>query len=433
MKFLVPGLCLSRNLGGPAMALTLVQEVKKKLPEAEFMFAINPAFYEEEKRWADYYGAKIVRGDDVLTYALNTHPILRGVARVGRWVGRRIPSPREVRSYEEIHEELMQAYRVSDAIISMRGISYVGDGTRGIREGPISYSDFYYAKKNKKPFTHFVQSFGPFDDWKVRYFARKDFNGVDFVPARGRESAQCCREIIRHPEKVFDFPDIALLLPAADEGWTRRYLDQHQLEDRHYILLSPSSVIYHLPGSLGGSTGTEHARAFYLMAKEMLSQGERLLFLPHMVSRDKSQCDREICLKVLAFLEKDRQDVSGCHVVEEDLDVWQAKALIAKSKLAVVSRYHAAVAAVSTGTPVIGIGWNMKYEDLLDYYGIRSMAIDAREESAEGIAAWVAQKKKEVEQGELSVRIRERHEENVKRVESAFELLDEWIKSKVKG
>jgi polysaccharide pyruvyl transferase WcaK-like protein len=314
----------------------------------------------------------------------------------------------------------------------MRGISYVGDGTRGKFEGLLSYSDLYYAKKNKKPFAHFVQSFGPFNDWKVRYFARKDFTYVDFIPARGKESAKYCQEIVACPDKVYNFPDIAILLPVAEDTWTLEYLHHLDISEGQYIILCPSSVIYHLPPNVGGSAGEKHIESFYLIARDLLSCGENILFLGHMYSDDKYQCDRQVSRKIIQCLKQKGHDISKCKVVEDDITPFQAKALIAKSKLTVASRYHAIVAAVSTFTPAIAIGWNVKYHDILDYYGIPSMAIDVRNKSAKEIADFVLDKFKEYKNQDYRTVLREKHQESVKKVESAFDLLTAWIRNQVK-
>ena len=431
MKFLVTGLCFSQNLGGAAMAISLVDQIKRRIPEAEFVFSVDGTSYAQEKKWADYYGMKIVHGDNCVFHFFNTNVLLRSARIVHRVVRRRPLSFTGEVEHKKVHEEFMEAYRNSDAIISMRGISYVGDGTKGRLEGLLSYSDLHYAHKIGKPFTHFVQSFGPFDDWKVRYFARKDFNHVEFIPARGKATAKYCREIIDHPEKVHDFPDIAILLPMADNEWTRKYLEKIGFLGKEYVILSPSSVIHSFRPEVGGSTGKEHIRAFYLIARDLLCQGKHILFLPHAYSEDKRQCDREICRNIVELLEDRGHSVSGWKIVEEDLDPWQAKALIAKSKLAVLSRYHAIVAAVSTCTPVIAIGWNIKYQDIMEYYGIESMAIDARNKSPEEIAVFVSDKIKEYGQIDSKALLSKRHEENVERVVLAFELLALWVKRHV--
>ena len=431
MKLLVTGLCLSRNLGGPAMALTLVDQLKKRFPDVDFVFAIDPNSYKQEKKWADYYGLKIVRMDTFISNLANTNIFFK-IARIGyRFLKGKAVSASGVRDQNEIHEEFMEAYRNCDAVISMMGISYVGDGVRGAFEGLSSYSNLYYANKHKKPFTHFIQSFGPFDDWKVRLFAKRDFAQVDFVPARGKESARYCKAIVKNPEKVYDFPDIAILLRQADEQWTGDYLRKIKLVEKNYIILSPSSVIYNMRASVGGSIGEDYVRSFYLIASKLLSDGETLLFLPHMYSDNKYECDREICHRVLNLLKNDVNDVSRCKIIKDDLDVWQAKSLIAKSKRAIVSRYHALVAAVSTGVPVVTVGWNIKYYDLMQYYGVESMAVDTRKNNPQQLAEKVFAKLVEYESENYREMVIQKQHENAEKVEFAFDLLCEWLKEHV--
>ena len=415
------------------MALTLVDQVKKRLPDSEFIFAIDPASFNQEKKWGDYYGLRIVRGDNCVSYFFATNIILRIVRFLYRMVRKNSNPKSSSINYKELHKEFMRSYHDCDVIISMRGISYVGDGTRGIFEGPLSYSDLYYARKSNKPFTHFIQSFGPFNDWKVRFFARKDFAHVNFIPARGKESARHCQQIAIHPEKVFDFPDIAILLPKADKKWTLEYLHNMNLHEGQYIILSPSTVIYHMPTHVGGSIGEKHVQSFYLIARDLLSRGENILFLAHMYSDDTRRCDREISRKVIQCLKKDGHDISRCKIVEEDLNPWQAKSLIAESKLIVASRYHAIVAAVSTSTPVIALGWNVKYRDILDYYGIPYMAIDVRGKSPEDIRTFVFDKFKEYREKDYKGLLKERQGENIRKVESAFDLLTAWMRNNVEA
>ncbi|MEJ2372787.1 MAG: hypothetical protein P8Y16_03150, partial [Sulfurimonas sp.] len=62
MQILVTGLCLSRNLGGAAMALTLVQELQKRFNnQLSFTFAVSAIDYKQELQWAKYYNLKVCK------------------------------------------------------------------------------------------------------------------------------------------------------------------------------------------------------------------------------------------------------------------------------------------------------------------------------------------------------------------------------------
>lgn len=436
MRILVTGLCLSRNLGGPAMALTLVEQLKMRIDGTEFVFAIVPESYEQEKKWANYYGLEIVRRGNIISYLASTYKLIGLAKTVYKFARRRQThlqaNPSKLDS-NAINKEFMAACSSCDAVIDMQGTSYVGDGARGPFEGLVSYSSLYFANKYKKPFIRFIQSFGPFYDWKVRFFARRNFNQVDFIPARGKESARHCREIVKDPEKVFDFPDCAILLPTADADWTNDYLAMLGLAIKEYVVLSPSVIIYNLAPDVGGSIGEKHIETFSLIAEKLLSSKNNILFLPHMYSDDKSECDREICRKVLRQLSDINIDTSKCKIVEDDLDVWQSKALISKAKAAVVSRYHALAAAASTGVPVVTIGWNIKYSDLTEYYGIENMAIDVRSATPQQISHKVLEKLVAYNTNKSLVKIMtKRQQENAEKVRQAFDMLAEWLIKKIK-
>ena len=46
----------------------------------------------------------------------------------------------------------------------------------------------------------------------------------------------------------------------------------------------------------------------------------------------------------------------------------ELKSLVASSEIVVASRYHTCVAALSSGTPLITVGWHYKYKELLELY-----------------------------------------------------------------
>jgi len=412
------------------MALTLVEQLKKRFQDINFVFAVSPSAYRQEKIWADYYGVKILRGDTFISYFVNNNPLLKTAVYAYSAIRRKTLEIENKKKSNEIHNEFMDAFKSCDAVINMMGVSYVGDGLRGIGHGPSSYSNLYYAEKHKRPFTYFIQSFGPFDDKIVRFFAKRDFEKAPFIPARGKVCAEYCRAIVSNPKKVLDFPDCAILLPPADDKWTLNYLTKLGLKEKKYIVLSPSSVIYNFREKYGKSVGKNHVKTFLNIAESLLSKGETILFLPHMYSDNKKECDREVCRAVLSLLENVKNtDLSRCKIIKDDIDVWQAKSLIAKAKAAIVSRYHALVAATSSGVLAIAIGWNIKYEDLLEYYGMPNMAFDARKYTPNRLSEEVLNKLDEYELKDYSTLLLKKHDENVCKVEYAFDVLSNWLRN----
>jgi len=95
-------------------------------------------------------------------------------------------------------------------------------------------------------------------------------------------------------------------------------------------------------------------------------------------SLSASKWDRFICKQVSKIVRSEGKCTSSCHIVEDEVDYREYKALIGDAELAIVSRYHAFVAALSSGVLVICIRRNEKYKDLLDFHKPAEFAVDAR-------------------------------------------------------
>jgi len=399
MKILITGLALSRNLGAPAMALSLITEIGKKFPNAIFTMAVSSTDMEQELKWLKYYQdmgfqiEKLVPRSTITSYIINKIPIKKIYQLItGKYKLPAYKNQKDRKYWLDQHKKFISEIKESDLVISMYGISYVGDGVHKVTDGLSDYSPFYYAKKYSVPYTRFIQSYGPFDDYRIKFFAKKELNFLPFIYARGKNSASYCREIVKNKSKVFDVPDLAILLNKADDMWTQQFLKDIDFKEKEYVIISPSAVIYAMPKKVTGSIGEKHIESVVLIVKELLKEGNKILLLPHMYSDKKWECDREICFKILEKLAiKEKQSLQ---IVVDDIDAMQAKSLIASSKLAIVSRYHALVAAVSTSTPVITIGWNIKYYDLMEYFCIEDMAIDTRDNMPKEILNQVIKKRK---------------------------------------
>lgn len=426
MNILVTGLCLSRNLGGPAIGLTLINEIKKRFAEAKFIFAIPARHYRQEKKWGAKYGIEIVRSDTLIEYLGTKYKVHQLYRKLKYRKHQSRPRVGGNILWQEVHQEFMQAYKNSDCVIDMSGIAYVSWANVPLC-GLRYYSVFYYAKKNKKPFIRFIQSFGPFDKFDIRFFAKRELRQLPFVLARGKKAASFCRELVSDKGKVFDSPDIAILLPLAKQDWFDAYAQKLKIKTKEYVVLSPSAVIYSMLQKDGNGLGEGHLESFYLIARKLISQNEKVVFLPHMYSDLAKESDRQVCYKVLAKLEHAGVALDNVKIIEEDIDPMQAKSIIANSKLAIVSRYHALVAAASTATAAIALAWNVKYADLLAYYDLRKMAINSHIYSPQEILCNVFEKMRFYEDANVRETMINFQHVNVAKVEKAFSMLFKWM------
>ncbi|WP_417333260.1 polysaccharide pyruvyl transferase family protein [Halarcobacter sp.] len=418
MKILVTGLCLSRNLGGPAMALTLIDELDKRLNcQNEYTFCVSSIDFESEKKMAKVYNLNIVRRAELEAYI--THfSLLRYIKRF--FQGKKLTYIKKAFAFwNNTYNEQNSAYSYADIIINMEGISYIGDGTRGYWEGINSYTGYYFAKKNKKPYCRFIQSFGPLSRFDVNYFAKKEFSILPFIPARGEKSAEECIRLLNSNQNVYSFPDSAVLLEPSSDKWLDKYLQNNGLVKNKYIVLSPSSVVKNIPKNKSLTSGEKYIDFFVKIVQYFTLQNHKIVFLPHMYSDNKKECDREVCKEIIKKVEG-----YNCFLVEDNLNCKEAKAVISASSLSIVSRYHALVAALSTEVNVVAIGWNIKYYDLMKYYNLENFALDSRTVDENELYRLTIEKIKEYD----NVKKRDvLHKEVSLKVSKAFDLLANWI------
>ncbi len=406
------------------MAMELVRGLKTRVPDADITFAV--VGIPEEEQWGKRLGLKTTPRVNYLE-SLSTKLPRFVFLLFGKLTGNKAFS---IEKYERLKRDaklFTKSVQETDVIINMSGIAYVGDGALSRSHAINSYYPCHMAKKHKKPYAGFVQSYGPFQDRFVAWLAQKEFQAIPFIPARGKRCADHCRKITA-PEKVYCFPDIAINLPAANPSWASDYLKGIGLLPESYIVLSPSSVMRNTVAKNEGSLGHKSVIAFRKILQNLLDAGEQIILLPHMYHTSRPErCDRVVCHEIIEGVEPTKR--KSIHVIEDDLDPMQAKALITSSKLSLVSRYHALVAAISTATPVITLGWNDKYRDILDFYDLSEMAIDAANHSPDQVLEIFIEKKAQwlSDGAKLTTRMADLQSRNKASTDEAFNMLASWL------
>jgi colanic acid/amylovoran biosynthesis protein len=424
-RILVTGLTLCVNRGGPAMALSFMDQIKRHLP-AEFIFAVPPTRIELERIWAERYGVEVVPCDTTLNYLVMRLPPLQLIVWLKRHLrGVNFNLNEYIQFWRSVQKECQDAFSKADCIVNLNGIAFVGDGTRSWFSSLEECTSSIYAKKHNKPFFRFIQSYGPFKDWRVRLLAKMEFANLPCVMARGELAAGFCSRVAGNVP-VYAFPDVAITLQHAGKTWLYDYLKQFNLQLGDYIVLSPSAVIASIPTESSSSVGGKHTIVFSMIAKYYLSLSKPILFVPHTTSPTPAECDREVCKEVIEMLAKEGIDTSRCYIVNDELDCRELKALISGAQLAIVSRYHALVAALSTGVPVVTVGWNDKYQDLLDFYKSAQFAVDARTGEPSTVAKIILQKAN-AWTSDQTMLVRNRQPELESMVNKAGKICADWI------
>jgi polysaccharide pyruvyl transferase WcaK-like protein len=362
-RLFVTGLCMQGNKGGPALALSLVDAIRREIPDAQFAFSV-PGAHEEwvhEARWAARYGFEVCRNASL---AGMLPPFCFGKDRLHRFL------------------VVWRKLRSCDALVQMSAICYLGPpagpGTLRAMLSSPRWFDFVLSFLARRPMLAWTQSYGPLSNATVRFFAKWDLRRQPLVFCRGDDCAAAVKNLLPNA-KAMSFPDVAVTL-ECDPAWGREYVRGRFPSMGRFVTLSPSAVMYGRDPAPGARN--RHVRQCREICARLAGSGYTVLLLPHTMR--PSRHDPKVCDLAVAEI-VDREVASEkVLLVNDDLAPGELKAIIANAAFHVGARYHSVVAALSSGVPAISLSWHPKYRDLMRTYGLEDYVADESDDHSMG-------------------------------------------------
>ena len=342
MKVLITGLTLHNNKGGAALALSLIDKLKKEFDEVLFYLSVpnNGKNLELEKKWADFYGVEDVVG------AVGVKELL--------YIKR------------ERRETFLIFLKEVDLIIDLNALSYMDLPSLTYKQNLIRNLSIYtirgLSNQLNKPLIRWTQSYGPFSSYFTKLIVKQDLKNQKNIFVRGEGSLSNLQQICKD-KNIVSFPDIAITL-NGDKSYYTKYLN-----DKNYVTLSPSSVIYGIDGEL-------HIQQFRELLAYILEKGYEVVFVPHTlmsINPTLYNCDLKVCEKILETVKSE-----NVHLVKKDLDVYNLKGIIAHASLHIGARYHSIIASLSTSVPTVAFSWHEKYMDIMKMYQMEKYIYDGK-------------------------------------------------------
>lgn len=186
------------------------------------------------------------------------------------------------------------------------------------------------------------QAYGAFEEPGLAEMCRKALNTCVLVFPRDEISAGHLRGLNLESEVSHPVPDITIgeTLP-----------DRQKVRDNRLIVVPNWNLAARGNTSAYFDSLTEAVKWGY-------SRGMDVVGLLHEGRED------------LALLQKLRSE-TGMRIAA-DLTGWETKEYIARSAVVVSGRYHAVLAALTTGTPVLTHSWSHKYLEVLKQFGVEA-------------------------------------------------------------
>jgi polysaccharide pyruvyl transferase WcaK-like protein len=229
-----------------------------------------------------------------------------------------------------------------DALIDISGFAY-GDQwpTSRIEATARIARDCH---RRGKPVILLPQALGPFERKEIRDEFRKMLDHVTLICPRDRVSESYVRDLAPKPEAIFPAPDITLFSGCHAAGPSARM---------RRACIVPNVKMLAKAGDLWGD---RYESLLLDMSRSLLGRGFQVAIIVH----DTSGGDVELA--------KSMQSALGDSSVElvQVADPFAIKRYIHESALLIGSRFHSIASALSTGTPVMALGWSHKYEMLLE-------------------------------------------------------------------
>lgn len=263
----------------------------------------------------------------------------------------------------EFGQSLSQAFSVirkADILIDLYGICFCDKLVSSSCPAPLlplytmlTFPLSCVAKKYHIRSVKNAASYGPaisaYARGSARFAARHLF---DCMVAREEKSLQVMREL-GVGEHVLLAPDTANLMPyTREEHFARPTVGistSHQIvrqwrNAEDYVQCAAKLCL--------------HIRQTY---------GADVLLIPNECEPESPYSDVDVSEDILELLREMGGDAKVLDV--RNMNSTQIKNQIAACEVLVASRYHSCVAALSSGVPLMVIGWHYKYEELLRWYG----------------------------------------------------------------
>ena len=349
------GAHLYRNLGGPSLLISTCKALRTHLPDARFKF-FSP-FPKEDAERAAPYGVEVVGFDPKEFYrAFVVSLFWKSFRKIG------------IDLSFLLKKGVLREYRNADLVVDIKGITFTD-----FFPSPLAYLihtlQLLLGVVLGKRVVKFTQEMGPFENKWNRFFAKLCLNRMDFILARSDRTKQYVEQLgVKRP--VYVHPDTAFILDVAPDEELSAIMEAEDLLEKPLIAVVPSRQIDKRISEKerrGKESQNSYTRAVARAADYLIEKwNATVLFLPNEISRvEEGYDDIYVARKILEAVQKKEK----VKLISKEYPAPLLKGLISRCDMAVVSRYHSMVAALSTATPCLVVGWGFKYSQVMDRFG----------------------------------------------------------------
>ncbi|MEH8018580.1 polysaccharide pyruvyl transferase family protein [Rheinheimera muenzenbergensis] len=318
-----------RNKGAYLMLLACLQGLKQLPRPVELVLSPGPNLpYPERARLGAWQKLSFRRGGLDLTPLIGKLP--GAVQRLFNRYG-------------------MLSERQVDLVLEASGFAY-GD------QWPLRFlqntaKEVVRFAKAGKPFVFMPQAFGPFTSADSKAAMRDIIQHARLIFVRDPVSLQHLQSCMPTlPDSVVLTPDFTVSLTA------RANHEIPSIQGPYAALIPNNKVVSKFNHANAEQQRFDYIAAFAAAANKLTAEGMQCVLVNHEGKEDAQLCE-EIAAK------------AACTIIQIE-DPLAVKAFIGKAELAISSRFHGAVNALSQGVPCIATSWSHKYHAMMSDFGM---------------------------------------------------------------
>ncbi|MES9814722.1 MAG: polysaccharide pyruvyl transferase family protein [Candidatus Thiodiazotropha sp.] len=358
---------VSGNRGAEAMLTTTIGRIRDRYPEANFN--IYTYYPKRDRELINDPRIKVYSADPLylVTVLLPCSLLLMLLNGLRLKVMARL-TPESVRSLGS-----------SDVLIDLAGVAFI-DGREKFL--PYNVLTLVPALLLDTPVVKFSQAAGPFNNPLNHFLARHTLSRIDQIFARGATTHQHLQSLSLDTCYVEPVADVAFLhrpqdmISVESRPQLAALSNRLQREDRELIGICPSSVLAAMPQRQDNSYHHQIAT----LCRQLLAQGYAILLYPNATRKDEMSRlrnnDLPVIRDIINQLDGDNHESAPIYYVDFDVNTPGIKQLMSYCRLVMVSRFHAMIAALASGQPVIVLGWSHKYQEVMDFFGLGDLVFD---------------------------------------------------------
>ena len=325
------------NKGSAAMVISVQKAIREILPSTEFVIASSSPKFDAKR--AKQYRLKIF--NYTFRFKRNLKPIVA----------------------------LLSELTNTNIVVDLSGFGFSDKiKNKGIL---IRALTILICKISRKPFILYSQSLGPFNRKFTRLTCKICLQSAKFIGVRGEVSKKYVNNLgIKKNVRIY--ADSAFLLEPAPQKRLDEILQLEKIPktQKKKIGIAVNGRIYERTSGVG--TNNRYVELIANLADFLIENFDvEIVFIPYEITA-KGYDDRSIAKMVY----KKMKTKTKVHLINNEYDPQELKALKQTLDLFIGSRFHSIIASTSMTVPTIAIGWGPKYFEIMQTLGQEKYVAD---------------------------------------------------------